>query len=101
MMKARHKKGFRKQCRKMAFSSKVTVVRLPRTGRKRKVKRTLRWKRNRANYVGLAIGAGIGIALFAILFLTAPKHESEDSSKEHACGKATNAVGSRSPFLHE
>jgi len=45
--------------------------------------------------------AGIGIALFAILFLTAPKHESEDSDKEHASGKATNAAGLRTPFLHE
>ena len=101
MMKARHKKGFRKQCRKMAFSSKATVVRLPRAGCRRKVKRTLRWKGNRANYVGLAIGAGIGIALFAILLLTAPKHESEDSDKEHASGKVTNAAGSESPVLHE
>ena len=101
MMKARHKKGYRKQCRKTAFSSKATVVRLPRAGRRRKVKRRFRWKRNRASYVGLAIGAGIGIALFAILFLTAPKHESEDSDKEHAIGKATNAAGLRTPFLHE
>jgi len=101
MTKARHKKQFLKQCPKMAFSSKVTAVRLQRTGRRRKVKRTHRWKRNRANYVGMAIGAGIGIALFAILFLTAPKHETEDSDKHHASGKATNAAGLRTPFLHE
>jgi hypothetical protein len=85
----------------MAFGSKATVARMHGTGRRHKLRRRPRGRRNRGNYVGLAIGAGIGIALFAILFLTAPKHESNESGEEHASGQATNAVGSRSPFLHE
>lgn len=101
MMRARNKKGFRNRSSKMAFRSKALVFGLRWTGRRRKVKCRHLGRRDRANYLGLTIGLGTGLALFAILFLTAPKSGNGHSDEEHGSGEVTNTAGSGSQIIHE
>ena len=70
--------------------AKANVLQLRRTGRRKKVKYRLLGGTAKRNYIGLAIGAGIGIALFGIVFLSARRPENGEPHENHTIESTTS-----------